>query len=329
MGRGYLQASISRHTIVAARGADQVDVFTEPRTGWSGTIRPSATLADPQGEPVAPAVVSGQTVGGGADVFTEPARGWTGTIKPAARLLRQGGPAMAQDGLEAVSDGIVTFAGHALDAEHTCPCDAAVWVFTRPPGGWSGTLATQPVLSAHIATAGPKVALDGDQLFVGVDNTVTAYNVSGAFGHEVKPRLTNATLSGLRIDAPRLTFRVSTLSGTSIQSITLHPPAGLSFAHVAAKRVDRVRLVAGPYSATITRAKLTIVLGAASHHATVTIPSRALRESVRLEREVRGAQAYDRRHPHHRRKLPSLKLIVAVHDPYGVTTTLQAHLATN
>lgn len=328
-GRGYLQASISGHTVVAANGVGRVDVFTEPRNGWSGTIRPSATLADPQGEPVEPAVVAGQTVVAGADVFTEPARGWTGTIKPAARLLLQGRLAMMQSSLETVSDGVVAFAAHALGPEHACPCDAVVWVFTKPAGGWTGTLAAQPALSAHVATAGPQIALDQSQLFVGIENTITGYNVNGAFGRHVKPRLSGAVLTGLKSDAPRIAFIVSTLARARIQSVTLHPPPGLSFAHLPRGRLDHLHLVGGTYSTAISRDRLTIVLDNAPRRAIVTIPSRALREGVRLQREVRAMHAHSREHPRQQRKLTRLKLTVVVHDPYGTATTLRVHLAAN
>ena len=146
-GATLSDVAVSAGTVVAS--ADPVGyVFTEPATGWSNET-PVAELTDSQGA-VASVSVDGPTIVTGEGslngvtanlaVFVEPPGGWSGTLAPSARLTSSDhvllGPASIS-GSTIVADGQDT----------TKPESYSVYVFTRPAGGWSGTISEQAKLA--------------------------------------------------------------------------------------------------------------------------------------------------------------------------------------
>lgn len=157
-------------------GPGAVYVFVEPKRGWSGTIRSIARLtasdgaaADGFGGSVA---VSGDTVvagapdsgTGGVYVFTRPAQGWSGTLHQARKLTVPG--LTADDGLgSSVAVSGATVVAGARGGAPGAYCSyayggaSAVYVFVRPPAGWSRTLGASAQLA--LGGIGVNVAIAG------------------------------------------------------------------------------------------------------------------------------------------------------------------------
>ena len=177
-----------------------VAVIHEPPGGWTAPLAASGLLLLGEAYPPAAIAVSGGTlvagpvsstaVNGGhayAYVFLRPNRGWPtkGTLAAAARLLYRAGnfdsgPALAVSGttIAAGHTDIYGTKGCVRDPTQPCRLTSPVDVFSRPPGGWAGTLAPQSVLAAR----GPQpIALGLDNhtvLAVAGDDTISATSAS-------------------------------------------------------------------------------------------------------------------------------------------------------
>jgi hypothetical protein len=184
---------------------EEVDVFTEPGGGWSGTLHETAKLAAPHGDPALISVegrtvvvggkIAGKTIAGQtADVFTEPPGGWSGTV-PAASVLTPTWyatgttyvytePGRGWSGavhpaarlltgdfpIEVATSGqtIAVWRWRASGRAHSfCPlCPSEIRLFTKPAGGWSGALTARPSTLTSTADV-VALALDGQTLFAG------------------------------------------------------------------------------------------------------------------------------------------------------------------
>lgn len=166
---GSGMAAISGSTIVIGR-----DVFTEPVGGWTGTVQPAAMLTLGAG------AISGQTIvapyGDSDYVFTEPAGGWSGTVSPVATLR----PADAVGGAHlsgpvAIS-GDTVFVTGCLNADSSL-CQNAIYAFSEPAAGWSGTVNEAAILTVAQAPAesglGVGLAASGSTVVAGdgLDNS--------------------------------------------------------------------------------------------------------------------------------------------------------------
>ncbi|HET7451386.1 MAG TPA: hypothetical protein VFL12_01475, partial [Thermoanaerobaculia bacterium] len=171
-------------------GAGLAFVYVEPRTGWSGTILPSATLKAPTGQAEsagfsvaisADVVVAGapgvDSRTGEAFVWVKPSSGWAGILTESADLLPltpffggQFGVAVAIDGTTAIVGAPVTQYTNSDNAG-----TSVAYVFVQPAGGWAGTLneTARLVPSADKlppppdAAFGASVSISGDTAVVG------------------------------------------------------------------------------------------------------------------------------------------------------------------
>jgi hypothetical protein len=188
--------SISGNTVaVGAPGslsaAGLAFVYVEPRTGWMGTITPSAELkpptaqADSAGFSIAisgDAVVAGSPgvngKAGEAFVWVRPADGWSGVLQASADLLpaspfpANGG----QFGVTVAIDGVTAIVGAPL-AQYTNSNNqdtSVAYIFVQPAGGWAGTLnetarlvPTAEKLNADSPNFGVSVSVSGSLAVVG------------------------------------------------------------------------------------------------------------------------------------------------------------------
>ncbi len=179
-----------------------------------------------------------------------------------------------------------------LGGDHQCPCTGAVWVFTRPSSGWSGTIVASPALPVSGSAALPSVALEDQDLFVSGTSTVDVYRLTGAFGQTARPAaLTQALASGLSRDRPQLSFRLSAdASVTPLGSFTLGLPSGLSFTHSRTQLTHGV-VISGSkkYSISLRDGQLTVLLRASAARLTVTIHRSALLETQALIKRITSA----------------------------------------
>jgi hypothetical protein len=246
-------AVISGGTIVAfanspTQVASALYVFVEPPGGWSGTVAPSAILADSTGRSLdGTAVMSGNTVFAGAgdrvDVFSVPPGGWSGTVAQSATLIDAVGNialggvagntvacglslfrepkggwsgavkpvARVYAGPNAGSRGIDAFSGTVALANADSPgTPSPVWLFTEPARGWSQTIAAGPALYSSSNTGVFAEALEDNYLFTTDGRAIHVDSILGDSGHRVGPPVISfAYASGLVTASPHLTFTIT------------------------------------------------------------------------------------------------------------------------
>jgi hypothetical protein len=163
--------SVSGGTLVSG-----VDVFTEPPGGWSDGSQ-TATLSDPSGV-LGGSTISGQTIVASdttspgqvtEDVFVEPSGGWSGTLLPTARLVAPAGETL---GGAVISGSTIVAFGSAE------PGSRALYVFTEPPGGWSGVLEPVATLADSAGASFPggvELATSGNAVFVSTVRRVDVF----------------------------------------------------------------------------------------------------------------------------------------------------------
>jgi len=150
----------------------------------SATLQESTPSTDGLGYSIA---ISGQTIvvgapnameGGQGDagliqVFSEPPGGWSATINPVATLTASSPAANDSLGQSVAIDGATVVAG--------AKGSSAAYVFTRPGGGWSGTVHESAKLTSSATGTtdfGESVAVNGTTIVVGQPFTT----VGGAAG---------------------------------------------------------------------------------------------------------------------------------------------------
>lgn len=149
-------------TIVLSNDCEDVDghenqgevlAYTEPKNGWRSTSTPSAVLNDPAatadddfGVSLAMSgstLVVGATSAAGAEyVYTDPPGGFTSSSTPKATLTNPTPDDEFADA-SAVSGNTVVVGADTYDDSL-----GTVWVYTKPLGGWSGSVAPSRQLSS-------------------------------------------------------------------------------------------------------------------------------------------------------------------------------------
>jgi hypothetical protein len=262
------------------------DAFTEPAGGWSGTVHQSATLISPTFfDPVA----SGDLVEAFTSVFREPAAGWHGALSAAAGVYPAAAPPGGTTGGGAFSGTTIATSSNSLGPEHGCPCGSAVWLFSEPAHGWSGTLVAKPVAGGTTETGYAEVALAGGYLFVTGGSNVEVYRLTGSFGSKVQPpAITFPSASGLQSGNARLSLTVKCATDSPpLTSLMLGLPRGLSFATKPA-RLTRAISIEGSngYTLAIRNGALFVQLTRPERTLDLTIRARALVETETLIRHV-------------------------------------------
>ena len=140
--------SASGQTLATSSRNGSVYVFTEPASGWAGVVHEAAMLTASDGAALSNPVISGQTIfaqgaannaPGAVYVFSEPTGGWSGAVHESAKLTAPDGTPGDELGASIGLSGTTLVAG-APQAKVGSNSSGAVYVFTEPAGGWSGTL---------------------------------------------------------------------------------------------------------------------------------------------------------------------------------------------
>jgi hypothetical protein len=228
---------------VTGRQRGVVHVFAEPAGGWSGFVKQTAMLVPSDGNDVGGAVAaSGQTVVASGDgsvyVFTEPAGGWAGIVHESAKLTPSDVSSGAS-GLSSVAiDGQTVVAGTPGSSPGPGSDTAgAVYVFTEPAGGWSGSLHESAKLTAAHGSLGDglgwTVAISGQTIAASAPYASTGRGgQSGAVYVFTEPRGGWST----ETEAARLTASSTGLASFSIavagQSVFASAPGAGGGAYV-------------------------------------------------------------------------------------------------
>jgi hypothetical protein len=166
-------------------------VFVRPAAGWSGNLTQQAKLvagdASPDsffgtviaqnGDTIAVGAPDTIPDGGGSGgpgavyVFEKPVTGWAGTLTHAAKLTAADSVVGDRFGVSVAFHGDTLVVG-ADSIEVGANADqGSLYVFQKPPAGWSGTLTARPTIRATDSAAGDlfgqQLAIDGDTLAVG------------------------------------------------------------------------------------------------------------------------------------------------------------------
>jgi hypothetical protein len=308
-------------------------VFTEPASGWSGTIQQSAELIAPSA--IGSVAITGSSVvaaGGGPGatdpvVFNEPRGGWSGVIHPAATLKVSLG-SVAAPPIELVTASGDTIAMLLLPNNDTgCgfeACDGFLYAFSRPPAGWSGTIAGPSTTVG--APAGPfPLAAEG--------HTVVAGGYQGRIDIFTSipgpPTVRNVSLSGLAAGKPKLHFILDAGQGAApIRSIKLSLPSGLRFARHGPGRTRGVLINGGPVRvARLSPGSITVVLTHPGETVSVTIAHPAIVERQSLVTQLRRAREYNRTHRRKRALTVNIRGVVTDTTNHSTRITLKTKLS--
>lgn len=196
--------AVSGNTVVVAAPLDNIGanvdqgsayVFVKPQVGWSGERTEDAKLiaSDFDTAPQFPSEAFGSSVAasgdtivmgahfadrnslfrrtGAAYVFQKPAAGWSGTLTEIAKLVASDGEFPDQMGTTVAISGDTIAVGSGGDDIGTNANQGSVYAFTKPIGGWSGTLTEDIKLTASDGAAsdsfGNSVAVSGETIVAG------------------------------------------------------------------------------------------------------------------------------------------------------------------
>jgi len=200
---GY-SVAISGNTIVAGapfRGSGPeahqgaVYVYTMPTSGWAGATQAArlTVLGAVAGEELGYSVaISGDTIAAGAPgqevagrskqgavyVFTMPNTGWSGSLTQTAELTASDGRLKDELGRSVALSGDSVIAGAPFHGVAGNPEQGALYAFTMPDTGWSGSLTQTAELTAsdggEVDFLGWSLAAAGETVVAGAPNHVVA-----------------------------------------------------------------------------------------------------------------------------------------------------------
>jgi hypothetical protein len=171
----------------------QAYVFLPTASGWTGTLSENAILLPSDligndwfgysvsisGDTVLVTAPNQSTTRGAAYIFEKPLGGWSGTIGASARLNASDGATFDNFGYSASLSGdtaVIDAWGH-----HHGSFTGAVFVFSQPAAGWSGTLTESLELHA-VAGLSDSVSLSGSTLAVNSGGKTRVYGTASPGG---------------------------------------------------------------------------------------------------------------------------------------------------
>jgi hypothetical protein len=173
-----------------------VYVYVRPKSGWSGQLRPVATLeasdgrrGDEFGESVSiwrDTVVVGapkhrigtRVVPGVAYVFVRPASGWAGTLTESAEL-------MSTHAIAGFGANVAVWGANVVVGAPDPAGNGVAYVFVRPVFGWAGSLMQNATLTASNGAAndafGQSVAIDRTTIIIGAPGHNAEHGMAYAY----------------------------------------------------------------------------------------------------------------------------------------------------
>jgi hypothetical protein len=170
--------AISGDTIVVGSNFQEAYVFVKPPGGWTNMTQPVRLGVSTRGPCLCGAVAINRNtvvVGspldsenfGSAFVFVKPASGWQSTTHPNA-TLKQSVRQIEDQAFSSVAISGDTIVGVGI--AHGKPDVAAVFLFTKPAGGWKGNLTQTATLASTQSLAyfkGGTVSMSGNTVVTG------------------------------------------------------------------------------------------------------------------------------------------------------------------
>ena len=251
-----------------------VYVFQEPATGWSGAVHETAKLTGSDLHPTTnppsspelgwKVAVSGPTIvasqgggfGPGVYVFNEPAGGWQSGTQSAKLVTPDGhlSPAILTSWSGAEISGQTIAVPGFLGTGPATSGTPVVFMYTEPPGGWSGTLNESATLEASdggLTGDASTVMMSGQTVFAGGVGDVAGQTVVGNAPVYVFSQPSSGW-AGIQHETAKLSvanggpasgdeYLFSEPSGgwqNDTQSATLAPSGSTSFPRLGAVAVD-------------------------------------------------------------------------------------------
>jgi hypothetical protein len=126
----------------------EMQVFTEPSGGWSGTVAPSATLEASDQAELDAASISGKTIAVASSdavyVFVEPAGGWSGVVHQSLRIPLPWALAPQHPSVS-LTGNVLTVVGAAAQGQpESSRATVPVYVVRRPASGWQAIRSVAP-----------------------------------------------------------------------------------------------------------------------------------------------------------------------------------------
>lgn len=314
---------------IAASCSGHAYVFTQPASGWTGTIQPSATLLPPPTTPVASVAVFGSSVAAAVArpqcaanpvVFNKPASGWSGTIQPAATLTVAPECSQGVDALVAVSGNEIA-ALEIPQNDQSCQifltCTATLNAFSPPLGGWRGTIAGANT-DVDIATPAQDwpPAVEGRTIV-----TAGAGELDLFAAQPGPPSARHVSLTGVAAGKPKLSLTLAAAeSATAIRSIKLSLPRGLRFAKQQISLARGIHTSAPKHALRSSGNMLSFSLRSPAQSLSVSVVSPALSAQQQLIAQMRRIREYNRHHL--RKRTRTLRVRCAVTGATGHTTPL-------
>ncbi|MGA2253352.1 MAG: autotransporter-associated beta strand repeat-containing protein, partial [Thermoguttaceae bacterium] len=249
--------SISGNTVVVGADAQNSGqgaayVFTEPASGWAGTMIETAKLTASDGEADdyfglsasmsgntlvvgAPfATVGGNLGQGAAYVFTEPASGWA-NMTQTAKLTASDGTANELFGNASVSiSGNTVVVGANADNSG----QGAAYVFTEPASGWANMTETAKLTAsdgAAVGSFGASVSISGNTIVVGANGATVDGNTDQGAAYLFVMTPTTLTVTPADWTAAGLTLTLGSdgnlhvyTTGTTTDAVPPCPPASVT-----------------------------------------------------------------------------------------------------
>ena len=299
-------------------------VFTQPASGWSGTLQERARLVVPSDGGVQSVAASGSSlvaVGRGYNeaidpvVFNEPAGGWSGTIRPVASLKVSVTGPPSTDLVAGSGDEIAATVVPELDECVGLPfgCErGTLYAFSKPPAGWRGVV------------GGVSRTVGGGYRLANAGRTIATEGVAGIelFTAEPgAPSAGSASLSGLSSAKPKLRFTLDAGQGAApIRSFELNPPSGLRLARDRTGRATGVHITGPQPTVKIRDGTLTATLRSPVESLYVTITPPALIERQNLIASAQRIRTYNT--THRRKRVLTMHVRCVVTDAAGHRTPL-------
>ena len=204
------------------------------------------------------------------------------------------------------------------ESDITCPifsCGASLYAFSRPLGGWRGTI-NGPNAGIFVQRVPSPLAIEGRTIASGGLDGIDLFTITPG-----PPSARNASLSGLAIGRPRLRFALDAgQNAAPIRSFKLSLPRGVRFASHLGGRTRGVRISVPARVAILEPVALTVTLRRPAKSMSVTVDPSAIIEQNSLIAQIRGIRRYNR--THRRKRAVTLSTRCLVTDATGHNTPL-------
>jgi hypothetical protein len=193
-------------------------------------------------------------------------------------------------------------------------CTGTLFAYSKPTGGWKGTITGS---SAPVAAPDDQLpfVMDGSTIATGGVDAINLFSVQAG-----APSEQHTSVTGIEQGTPKLAFTINTDPNAKLlQSITVTLPSGLRFARQRRGRTAGIRVSVPSGVTHRADGAITLRLRSAAHSVTVTIGSAALVETNSLLAKAKRIHRYNLTHY---KRTATITTHIAITDTSHRTTHL-------